>query len=247
MTATGTSLESAGGGVAGSTETIVAVDELSVRYHGATVLQKISFNLQAGDFAIFVGPNGGGKTTLFRALLGLIDIDHGGIQICGATPAQARTAIGYVPQRNVYDPRFPLRVAELVAMGCLGPGMRRLYDRSEEKRRVDEALDAVGMLGRARAPIRELSGGQLQRAFIARGLVSAPRLLILDEPVTHLDARITASFYRLLRRLQERGLTILMSTHDAGAAAQAGDRLFEISGRLREQLIGSGSGETHNA
>ncbi|MEQ9365386.1 MAG: ATP-binding cassette domain-containing protein, partial [Leptospirales bacterium] len=143
---------------------IVAVDKLVVGYGRGAVLRGVSFSLQAGDFAVFVGPNGGGKTTLFRALLGLTEIRSGQVSVCGMSPARARGHIGYVPQRNVYDPRFPLRVAELISMGCLGPGMGRLYSRGEESDRVAAALRDVGLEDRSRTPIRELSGGQLQRA-----------------------------------------------------------------------------------
>lgn len=220
--------------IAAKESSIVSVEGLSVQYGSRVVLQNIDFSLQPGDFAAFIGPNGGGKTTLFRALLGITGIRAGRVVLCGQGPAKGRESVGYVPQSNVYDPRFPLRVKELVAMGCLGPGLRRVYSRKEERVRIAAALETVGMIDRAGDSIRELSGGQLQRVFIARGLVSSPRLLILDEPVTHLDPGVSAKFYELLRRLNQQQLTILMSTHDPVAARHCGNRLFEINGGVRE-------------
>ncbi len=217
-----------------SQRAIVRAEALGVRLGERVVLRDVNFELSPGDFALFVGPNGGGKTTLFRALLGICEIYTGRALLNDASPEKGRAIAGYVPQRNDYDPQFPLRVRELTAMGALGPGMSRAFARDEERARVQSALETVGMGERANDPIRSLSGGQLQRVFIARALVSEPRLLFLDEPLSFLDARSVANFYELLRDLQSRGLTILMSTHDASDVRRPGDRLFEIDGGLRE-------------
>ncbi|MEM7142244.1 MAG: ABC-F family ATP-binding cassette domain-containing protein, partial [Actinomycetota bacterium] len=127
-----------------SSRTVAEFHDATVGYEaGVPVVSGVNLAIERGQTVALVGPNGGGKTTLFRALLGLVEIQRGEVEVCGMDPVKARSSVGYVPQRNVYDPRFPLRVEELVAMGCLGPGMRRLYDRDEEHRRVAEALDAV--------------------------------------------------------------------------------------------------------
>lgn len=220
-------------------EAIINIRNLSVSYGARFALSGVNLTIAARDFAVFVGPNGGGKTTLFRALLGITEVASGDIELCGATPAQGREHVGYVSQRNDYDARFPLRVREVVAMGCLGPGMRSRFTRTDERERIAAALATVEMSEHADRPIRALSGGQLQRIFIARALVCRPRVLILDEPVTHLDPAVTGKFYELLRRLNGE-LTIFMSTHDLNAAHTCGNRIFEVNAQVRELPIAEG-------
>jgi zinc transport system ATP-binding protein len=220
---------------------ILVMRDLTVGYDSRPVLTHVNFQARTGDFISLVGPNGGGKTTLCRAILGLIPIQSGTIALFGGDVRAGRQQVGYVPQRSDLDPRFPLRVREVVAMGCLGPGMRRTLNRQAEERLVAESLATVGMEAHAGDPIRELSGGQLQRVFIARALATRPRMLILDEPVTHLDPEITAGFYKMLQDMG-RDHTILMCTHDLEAARACGGRMLRIDGGLTE--IGASGGRS---
>lgn len=228
--------------------TVLSVRDLSIVYRERQILKNAELNLASGDFAICTGPNGGGKTSFFRALLGLIEPAGGEIHICGDVPRKGRVHVGYVPQNNPYDARFPLRAREVVAMGCLGPSslLRRLLrprPTANEPQAVLETLERVGLADYADAPIRTLSGGQLQRVFIARALVSRPALLILDEPTTYLDSEASAQLYALLGEWNRSGQSIMMSTHEPGPAAALANRAFELKGgSLREIEIASGTG-----
>lgn len=197
-------------------QSIVEVSGLSVAYGETLALRDVSLTVNELDFIALIGPNGGGKTTLLKALLGLAPIRSGEIRLFGKPPREGRIYAGYCPQRLVYDPAFPVSVREVVRMGRLSP--RKLWRRysREDEAAVDRALDTVEIAALANRGLDELSGGQVQRVFIARALVSEPRLLVLDEPAAHLDPRISGSLFELLRRLNE-SLTILITTHDVGA------------------------------
>lgn len=230
------------------THDVLAVRDLRIVYRERQILTDASLSLQSGDFAVCTGPNGGGKTSFFRALLGLIEIAGGEVRVNGQSPRRGRVQIGYVPQNNPYDARFPLRAGEVVAMGCLGPASlwqraliwkSRASQRAVEARAVQETLARVGLADAVNEPIRTLSGGQLQRVFIARALVSRPALLILDEPTTYLDAEATAQLYALLGEWNRAGQSILMSSHDPEPAAGLANRAFELKGGTLREVGGA--------
>ncbi len=165
---------------------IVHTSDLRVRFGTHEVLQGISFELQAGDFLAVVGPNGSGKTTLVKTLLGLIEPDVGSVRVFGRPPIDAAPdRIGYVPQIKTLDRSFPALTIELVVTGLTRRWPARIssYDRA----RAMDALEQAGASAFARHPLGELSGGELQRVYLARTLVRRPELILLDEPATGID------------------------------------------------------------
>jgi zinc transport system ATP-binding protein len=178
------------------------------------VLSRVYFKIFPLDLVSLIGPNGGGKTTLFRLLLGLIKPEQGTIKIFGQHPERARTRIGYVPQYARFDPRFPISVRDVVAMGRLG-NLRTGPYRNSDRVATLEALGEVDLAYLSGRPFTDLSGGQRQRVLIARALASRPELLLLDEPTANVDRTAEAKLYELLRKLNQR-LTILMASHDVG-------------------------------
>ncbi len=194
----------------------IALRHVWAGYPQTPVLEDINLTVNEGDFIGLIGPNGGGKTTLLKVLLGLIAPQQGEIAILGYPVAKGRRYVGYVPQVLEFDRDFPVRVADVVRMGRLGK--RRLLQRynAQDEAIVRQVLEQVGMEEMSDRPIGELSGGQRQRVYIARALASEPRILLLDEPTANIDTRVQASIYELLRELNQ-FITILMISHDMGA------------------------------
>lgn len=203
---------------------LVACRDLSVELGGVSVLKGLSLSVYEGDFLGIVGPNGGGKTTLLRVILGLERPSSGQVSVFGGAAGSAFGKIGYVPQRLFFDRTFPLSVRELVQMGRLAKRRWfRPYGR-DDRERVDEALATVGLDGLADRMVGALSGGELQRALIARALAGEPQLLLLDEPTASVDPSMRTSIYDLLDRLHEE-LTIVMVTHDTGTIGRHVSRI----------------------
>lgn len=185
---------------------------------GRTVLEEVFLEVEEGDFLGLIGPNGGGKTTLLKAILGLIKPSRGRVLVFGMKPEAARTRVGYLPQKSLFDQKFPVSSVEVVMMGRYG--RKGLFGRycAEDKDAALAALAAVGMEEQADREIGALSGGQQQRIFVARALVSEPDLLLLDEPATGIDSSRQREFYELLRDLNE-DMTIIMVSHDISAVS----------------------------
>jgi zinc transport system ATP-binding protein len=199
---------------------IVVCRGVSFRYDRTSVLADIDLVIKEGDFLAIIGPNGSGKTTLIKVILGLLEPSAGRVELFGRMPGAVadRGRIGYVPQKAVHvDPLFPASAEEVVGMALLAVRPSGGRPGREGRDRVRRALEDVGMGDFGRAAIGRLSGGQQQRIFIARALVTSPRILILDEPTTGVDAETQASFYDMLDRLNRRErLTIVLVTHDIG-------------------------------
>ncbi len=189
------------------------------------VLDGVSMRVESGSVVTIVGPNGGGKTTLFRLILGLLAPDRGVVRVLGGPPAETRARIGYVPQHFACDPLFPVRVEEVVRMGCLGGGG---CGRRAARARAAEALAAAGLDGMGRRWFNSLSGGQRQRALIARGLAAAPELLLLDEPTSNVDPGAEEMILRMLEGLRGR-MTMLIVTHHAAVAARFLDNIYCVN------------------
>jgi len=199
-------------------QALVSIEQLWVQYGNITVLEDINLEVHEGDFLGIIGPNGGGKSTLLKAILGLVEPSHGRVLVAGLPPDKARRLIGYVPQHNLFDREFPINVRDVVLMGLIGikGGMHR--HGKEARILAQQALEKVGMLPYENRQIGKLSGGQQQRVFIARALISRPRLLLLDEPTSGIDSAAQADFYELLENLKKE-MGIIMVSHDIGAVS----------------------------
>lgn len=205
-------------------EPIVSMKDIMYAYENKTVLNHVNFELPAGSFMGLVGPNGGGKTTLIKLILGLLKPDHGKIQLFGEPieKFKAKNKIGFVSQKaNSFNKGFPATVFEVVSMGLTAKVGYLKFLKSRHKAQILHAIDQVGMREYAYENVGNLSGGQQQRVFIARSLVSEPELLILDEPTVGVDYENVKRFYELLHRLNdEKGITLLLVTHDTGTMTE---------------------------
>jgi len=192
--------------------------DVSFSYRNRKILEKVTLSISYGDFATIVGPNGGGKTTLLKLMLGLLKPDAGTIELLGTTPEKSRLDIGYMPQYARLDMQFPVTVTDVVLMGRLS---RKTWGRYTPKDReaAAEALEEVRLLDQKDSHFSRLSGGQKQRVLIARALCSDPKLLILDEPTSNIDEETEHLFFEMLERLNTR-MTILLVSHDLGFASQ---------------------------
>lgn len=192
---------------------IIEVHDLWFSYNGNVVLKDVNLEIDSGDFVALIGPNGGGKTTLIKLMLGLLEPDRGMIRVLGKQPGEAAPRIGYVPQDISVNRSFPISVQDLVLMGrMLGGGGWRHYSR-KDRDLARSALEKAEMWDLRDRRIGELSGGQRQRVFVARALAAEPEILFLDEPTANVDSQGQGEFYELLRELNK-AVTVLMVTHD---------------------------------
>ncbi len=182
-------------------------------YDRINILENVNLVVDKGEFASIVGPNGGGKTTLLKLVLGLLKPDRGSIMVCGRTPEKARKKIGYMPQYAHLDLSFPASVMDVVLMGRLRAGS--LWFSRHDRNQALNALDKVGMAGSASRGFNELSGGQRQRVLIARALCSRPEILLLDEPTANVDQETEENLFSILKNLNAE-MTILLVSHDLG-------------------------------
>lgn len=192
---------------------VIEVEDLSFSYGGALVLERVDLVIAAGEFVGLVGPNAGGKSTLLKLILGLLEPQAGRIRVLGQAPRQAVRHIGYVPQYPSFPRDFPISVEQVVLMGRLGTGSLLGGYRTRDRDGAAQALAEVEASDLAKRPIGTLSGGQLQRVLLARALVGEPRILILDEPTANIDQRVENDVFDLLADLNRR-LTILLVSHD---------------------------------
>ncbi len=234
----------------------VEIDRVRFRYkkgvfthQSCPVLEDVSLVVQEGDFIGLVGPNGGGKTTLLKIILGLLEPEQGSVRVFGRPPKEAAGLLGYVPQHADFDRHFPIRVEELVLMGRLHKAPLFGGYRSRDREAAREALCAVGLAGFEHRPLNTLSGGQYQRAFIARALAGHPKILLMDEPTAGVDSYGEQEIYQLLRQLNQGKLlpngptTILTVSHDLGFISSYVNRVACLNLRLvchpTEQITGA--------
>jgi zinc transport system ATP-binding protein len=197
---------------------VIALDHVWLHYDNTVALEDITCRLQPLDFVSIIGPNGGGKTSLLKLLLGLVRPSQGTVQVLARSPEQSRDEVGYVPQQATLDKDFPINVWDVTLMGRLGRlQLFRRYD-SHDRELVADALQKVKMYEFRNRQIGTLSGGQQQRVLIARALVSQPKLLLLDEPTASIDSEIKREIYELLCELNEQ-MTIIMVSHDIGVVS----------------------------
>ena len=192
---------------------IVEIKDVSFAYNGEPVLEGIDLNIRPEDFIAMIGPNGGGKTTLLKLILGLLSPDQGSVRVDGQSASKASPSVGYVPQDVHINPNFPITALDVVLMGKLGAKKRWASKSASNRKDAFEALERLDMTDHAEKKIGTLSGGQCQRVFIARALVTQPKLLLLDEPTASIDTKGQADFYALLKELNK-DITILVVSHD---------------------------------
>lgn len=209
---------------------LLSLRDLSVAYDDREVLHDVALTIYADDFLGIIGPNGGGKTTLVRAILGNLPY-RGTIDYSPLLLRHGRRLIGYLPQQSLFDRSFPISVLETVLSGLQGEkGFHGRYTPDDE-RRAAELLAQTGIAPLARKAIGELSGGQMQRAMLCRALIGEPRLLILDEPTNFVDNRFEHELYELLHELNRR-MAIVMVTHDVGTVPNLVKSIVCVNGRV---------------
>lgn len=202
---------------------ILSIKNLTVRYENLIAIDNINLEVENGDFLAIIGPNGGGKTTFLKAILGLLKMENGEILIAGKSLEKNRHLIGYVPQFSLVDRKFPISVLEVVMTGILKPGLHPFFKYSKlNKELALEKLKLVGIENLADRQIADLSGGEFQRLLIARALATEPQILFLDEPTASVDPKSTEQIYDVLNKINET-ITIVMVTHD----------LFAVSKRVK--------------
>lgn len=196
------------------TKSILRIEDMWAGYDGEAVLKDIQFEMFAGDYVGIIGPNGGGKTTLIKVILGLLPVMRGSVSVLGQSPVQARDRLGYVPQVSRTDRDFPISVWDVVRMGREKAGFFGVRPLSaQDKQAIERALGQADVLDLAKRSFNELSGGQRQRVLIARALATNPEILVLDEPTANVDGQSTARLYDLLAELNQ-SLSILLVSHD---------------------------------
>lgn len=197
---------------------VIEIENVWVSYDTQTVLEDINLTIYETDFIGLIGPNGGGKSTLLKTLLGLLTPDRGKIRIMGKNVNEGRCHIGYVPQQVELDQQFPIRVWEVVQMGLLG--CRKPFSRlsQAEKEVIQYSLEQVDIANLSQRTIGDLSVGQRQRVYIARALTSNPQILLLDEPTASIDPQVAGTIYELLKEINQT-VTIIMVSHDMNAVS----------------------------
>ncbi len=217
---------------------VVRLDDVWVHYDSIPVLEGINLSVEPNNFLGIIGPNGGGKTTLLKVILGLIKPARGKVSVIGQSPERGRKFIGYISQYNLFDHDFPISVLDVVLMGRYSKtGLVRRYS-EEDKKIASEALQTVNMLDCKDRQVGKLSSGEQQRIFIARALVTDPKLLLLDEPTASIDPNMQAEFYELIDSLKQR-MAIIMVSHDISAVSIYVDQIA----CLNRQLFYHGSKE----
>ena len=193
----------------------IDVEHVFYAYEGVEVLKDVTFSLEQGEFLGIIGPNGGGKTTLLKLLLGILKPDTGKIRVLGQEPHAASHRVGYVPQNMGSSRPFPISVMDVALMGRLSRSRIGKRYTAEDREKVRNVLEKVGMWEYRDRPIGKLSGGQRQRVFIARALSTDPEILFLDEPTAGVDTEFQTDLYDFLKELN-REVTIVVITHDIG-------------------------------
>ncbi len=217
---------------------LVQCEQLSVTLGGMKVLEGVTLQVLEGDFLGIIGPNGGGKTTFLRTILGLQSPSSGSVRVFGLPPGRSPGRIGYVPQRLFFDREFPISVRDLVMMGRLSKKKLFQHYNPLDRQKSDEAMQLAGLERLSEHRIGSLSGGELQRALIARALAGEPELLLLDEPTASIDPQMKSSIYDLLERLKKK-LTIILVSHDTSTISRYVESIVELNVTLERHDLSS--------
>lgn len=230
-------------------DAVIEIQDVTFAYAGgAPILEDVNLNVMPRDSVCLVGPNGGGKTTLLKLILGLLKPSRGQIRVLGTEPVEARLRVGYVPQYAHYDPQFPVTALEVVLMGRLGMRLGGPYS-GTDKAIARQALEKMNLAESGDRLFAALSGGQRQRVLIARALACSAELLLLDEPTANIDPQAEASLFEIFRELNKE-MTILLVTHDIGFVSKLFKRVAcvnrqvaihptsELTGKLIAEMYG---------
>lgn len=209
---------------------LIRVNGVSMRWGERFALKDIDLTVNKGDFIAITGPNGGGKSTLMRIILKLLTPTSGSVEYYREDGKQAYDRIGYLPQKNMIDSRFPITLEEMVASGLLE---NKFLDKDEKKDKVKEILKLIELEEHADKAIGELSGGQLQRGLLGRAIISSPEILVFDEPLSYLDKKFEMKIYDIIKNLAENS-TILLVSHEMSAIAEMANRHIIIDQTLHE-------------
>ncbi|MDR4987496.1 MAG: metal ABC transporter ATP-binding protein [Bacteroidales bacterium] len=207
-------------------EALVIVDNVRTGYQAETVLKNVHLEVYPEDFIGILGPNGGGKTTLMKVILGLLPVFSGKVHFPSGRPAT-----GYLPQVTQIDKSFPITVKELVSSGLKEHNPWFPHPKASQRKRLLRMLDEAGLTALAGKPISDLSGGQLQKALLCRALINNPKLLILDEPNTHVDKQFEQELYNWLHELNKE-MAILLVSHDIGTITPLVKTIACVNGTL---------------
>lgn len=207
---------------------LISLEHISIKREERQILENISFVVNSGDFIVITGPNGGGKTTLLRIMLKLLKPDKGCVDY--KTPDGQPLSIGYLPQKNHIDSHFPITVREVIASGLASIAKK---DKAEINHKVDEMLTVVDMMSHQHQPIGTLSGGQLQRALLGRAIISQPKVLILDEPLSYIDKKFESRFYDIIADLSKRS-TIVLVSHEMTILSEMATRHLIVDHNIHE-------------
>lgn len=223
---------------------LLTVENLSVGFNSQTIVENLNFTVNTGDYLCIVGENGSGKTTLMKTLLNLQEPLSGQILIGDGLK---KNEIGYLPQQTVVQKDFPASVREIVLSGFQGSSGLRFFYTKAQKRLAEDNMKRMGISHLANKCYRELSGGQQQRVLLARALCATRKVLLLDEPVSGLDPKVTVEMYNLISKLNDEGITIIMISHDIAAATCYASHILHISDNVffgtKEEYIKSDVGK----
>ncbi len=220
---------------------VVEIRDLHFGYPGQPVFTGAKAEIRDGSFVSIVGPNGGGKTTLLKLILGLLQPERGSVRLFGGSPAKQRGRVGYMPQHAHVDPQFPVTVLDVALMGRLGPGRMAGPFRGTDRAVALRALSETETADLRDKPFSALSGGQRQRVLIARALACEPDLLLLDEPTASLDPTVQDDLFTLLHRLNER-MTVVLVSHDVSTVSRHVDTILCVNQDIDEHPAGAISG-----
>lgn len=205
---------------------LISCRDLALGYAGQCIVENLTFDLNVGDYLCIVGENGSGKSTLMRTLLHLQKPISGTLQYGDGLN---RCEIGYLPQQTVAQKDFPASVYEVVLSGCLNKsGLRPFFSRAQ-KALAQEQMEKLGIMHLKKKCYRELSGGQQQRVLLARALCSSSKLILLDEPVSGLDPKVTADMYEMIAELNRSGVAVIMISHDIEAAVKYASHILHVA------------------